>query len=501
MEEGNNLEFDVVIIGGSFCGTSAGLLLRRQRPETRVLILERSVEFDRKVGESTSEMAGCFLTKQLGLTQYLAREHLTKHGLRMWFTDGEDQDFYDCSEVGGRYQARLPTFQLDRSTLDEKLVDMAREAGCEMWRPAKAKDIQLISEEDGRKENIITVQRDGETFEVRCKWLIDASGKASVLPRKLGYLKKLEEHSTNAIWARFRNVRDLDDWELLDGNSCYSKACHGPRSLATNHLMGYGWWVWLIPLKNGDLSAGLVYDSSIFKPEKGDSITETLLNHMRKHPVGKVMFENAEAVENDAFSYAGLPYFSEKVAGPGWAVIGDAAGFIDPLYSQGLDYCGHTISAVVKIINGDLMGEDSCMAVDAYNRQYPISYFRWYKALYKDKYYYLGDAELMWAAFLMDIATYFIGPVRGVYENPETEFGTLPYQGKIGNIFAKFMAFYNMRLAAIAQKRRKKGTYGAKNSGERYLLCKGFSPTLGTFSILFLGMRHWLKLEVKNLFS
>ncbi len=489
-----------MIIGGSFCGASAGILLRRRRPDTRILILERAEEFDRKVGESTSEMAGCFLTKQLGLTRYLSEEHLTKHGLRMWFNNREDQDFYDCSEVGGRYQSRLPTFQLDRSLLDEKLIDMARDADCEIWRPAKAKDIQLIEEEEGRKENIVTVQRDGETFEVCCKWIIDASGKTSVIPRKLGYLCNLEEHTTNAIWARFRNVRDLDDWELLNADPCYSKACHGPRGLATNHLMGYGWWVWLIPLKNGDLSAGLVYDSSLFAPEKGKNITGTLLNHIRRHPVGKVIFENAEAIENDSFAYSGLPYFSEKVTGQGWAVIGDAAGFIDPFYSQGLDYCSHTITAVVKFINGDLTGKDPGIAMDAYNHQYPISYHRWYKALYREKYHYLGDAELMWAAFLMDIATYFIGPVRGVYEKPEVEFGTLPYQGRIGNVFAKFMAFYNWRLAAIAKRRRERGTYGAKNHGERYLLCKGFSPSLGTFSILFMGMRHWLKLEIKNLF-
>jgi len=501
MEQGNNREFDVVIIGGAFSGTCSGILLRRLCPDARILILERSVEFDRKVGESTSELAACFLTKKLGLTAYLSREHIAKHGLRMWYSNGENDCFYQCSELGGSYQSRLPTFQLDRSLLDEKLVDMARDANCEIWRPAKTKEIHVVEEEKGRKENIILVDYEGDTIEVRGRWIIDASGKASVLPRKLGLYHKLEGHTTNAIWARFRNARDLDDWELFKDHPRYSKACRSSRNLATNHLMGRGWWCWLIPLKNGELSAGVVYDSSLFEPEKGDNLTDTLVKHLLSHPVGRLLLENAEPVEKDTRAYSGLPYYSEKVAGPGWAVVGDAAGFIDPFYSQGLDYCAQTICAVTNFIADDLMGGDSRPAMDGYNRDYPLSYRRWYNALYREKYHYLGDAEIMWAAFLMDVGTYFIGPVRGVYDCPEKEFGLLPYSDAPGAFFAKFMAFYNRRLVAIAKKRWERGTYGRKNTGERFLLCKGFAPDRGTYSILLKGIGQWLKLEVKNVFS
>ena len=500
MEQSDNREFDVVIIGGAFSGTAAGIMLRRKCPEARVLILERTVEFDRKVGESTSELAGCFLTKQLGLSAYLSREHIVKHGLRMWFTEPGNDCFFSCSEVGGRYQSRLPTFQLDRSLLDEKTLELADEAGCEIWRPAKTKEIRLAAENEGQEGNELTVEHEGETVELRCKWVIDASGKASVLPHQLGYHRRLEEHTTSAIWARFRNVRDLDDSLLFQENPNYSKACNTPRSQATNHLMGRGWWCWLIPLKNGDLSAGLVYDSSLFEPDKGENTTETLHNHLLSHPVGRLMFESAIPVEKDTRAYSGLPYFSEKVTGPGWAVVGDAAGFIDPFYSQGLDYCAHTVCASTNFIADDLMGKCPAEAMEIYNREYPISYRRWFEALYRDKYHYLGDAEIMWAAFLMDVATYFIGPVRLVYDFPDVEWGVLPYRGGAGTFFAKFMAFYNRRLAAIAKKRHERGVYGKKNLGERYLLCKGFSPTLGTFSILFLGIRQWLKLEIKSLF-
>ena len=67
-------DYDVVIFGGAFSGSSLALLLKRSRPATRILIVEKSEVFDRKVGESTSEVAGCFLTRVLGLSNYLAYE-------------------------------------------------------------------------------------------------------------------------------------------------------------------------------------------------------------------------------------------------------------------------------------------------------------------------------------------------------------------------------------------------------------------------------------------
>ena len=93
-------DHDVVIFGGAFSGSALGLLLKRARPETRVLIVEKSEVFDRKVGESTSEVAGCFLTKVLGLSHYLACEHFQKHGLRMWFTTPENDCPDCCTEIG-----------------------------------------------------------------------------------------------------------------------------------------------------------------------------------------------------------------------------------------------------------------------------------------------------------------------------------------------------------------------------------------------------------------
>ncbi len=136
-------EYDVAIVGGAFSGAATALLMKRRRPETRILILEKATEFDRKVGESTTEVSSCFLTKILGLTSYLGHEQLPKQGLRLWFANRPDQPFDDCVEVGARYQARLPTFQVDRAKLDAHLLELARAAGCEVWKPAKVTRCEL----------------------------------------------------------------------------------------------------------------------------------------------------------------------------------------------------------------------------------------------------------------------------------------------------------------------------------------------------------------------
>ena len=141
-----DLDYDVVIVGGAFSGAATALMLKRKHPAARILIIEKTEAFDRKVGESTTELSSCYMTRLLGLTHYLGHHHLAKQGLRMWFANRADQPFDDCVELGAKYQARLPTFQVDRSTLDQHMLELAVEARCELQRPAKVTGLELQSD-------------------------------------------------------------------------------------------------------------------------------------------------------------------------------------------------------------------------------------------------------------------------------------------------------------------------------------------------------------------
>src|SRR6202045_1037384 len=183
-----DFDYDVLIIGGAFSGAATGLMIKRKHPAARVLIIEKNAAFDRKVGESTTEVSSCYMTRILGLANYLGHEHLAKQGLRMWFCNSREQRFDDCVEIGPRYSARVQTFQVDRAKLDSHLLQCAVDAGCELLRPAKVTKIEL------KGPNGQTVDVDPAKKSVCARCLIDATGRATLLARKLGNYRPNNEH-------------------------------------------------------------------------------------------------------------------------------------------------------------------------------------------------------------------------------------------------------------------------------------------------------------------
>src|ERR1700741_3224296 len=173
--------YDLVVIGGAIAGASTAFLLKRQNPSLRVLVIEKGEQFDRKVGESTSEVGACCLTRVLNLSNHLGHEQITKSGLRMWFYQHSHDSFTRCAELGPKHQTRLPAFQLDRSTLDEAVLQQAAAVGCEVWPPAKVQDVELA----GERKNQLTVRLGEETQTVTARWVVDASGRNSLIARKL----------------------------------------------------------------------------------------------------------------------------------------------------------------------------------------------------------------------------------------------------------------------------------------------------------------------------
>src|SRR5690348_12627334 len=106
--EKSSLSYDVAIIGGALSGAATAILLLKERPGLRVLVIEKASAFNRKVGEATVEVSTYFLTRCLGLTEYLNESHLVKQGLRFWFANERTATIADCAEIGGRYLARVP---------------------------------------------------------------------------------------------------------------------------------------------------------------------------------------------------------------------------------------------------------------------------------------------------------------------------------------------------------------------------------------------------------
>lgn len=486
-------DYDVVVIGGALSGAATALLLLRERPGLRLLIIEKSPAFKRRVGEATVEVSAYFLTRVLGLTQHLNEQHLVKQGMRFWFANPRAKTIEDCSEIGGRYLARVAAFQVDRAVLDEQVLQRACAAGATLVRPAAVQSVEL--HEGGPQ--IISIRRDSATHTVTARWVVDASGIAALLARANGWWRPNTDHPTAAVWARWRGVKDWDGYELAHKYPMWAKVCFGIRGTATNHLVGAGWWAWCIPLKGGDVSVGVVFDQRLVDWPESGSLADRLKEFLCRHPVGREILSDAECIEGDVHLRRNLPYYSTTFAGDGFVLVGDAAAFLDPFYSPGMDWISFTAVAAADLIIAERSGEDVRARIAKHNSDFALSYRRWFEAVYQDKYEYMGDYELMRLAFLLDLGLYYLGVAaqpfkRGLHALRETIFSTRP-----STPFFYLMRAYNRRFAAIARARKARGVWGRHNHQRRFLF-GGFTFARSSTMPVFKALAGWSWLELRE---
>lgn len=487
----NDQQYDVAIIGGSLSGAATAILLLRELPQLRVLVVEKAPQFTRKVGEATVEVSAFFLGRVLDLTQHLNESHLVKQGMRFWFSNQDAHSLADCSEIGPRYQVRLPAYQVDRSVLDEEVLRRARELGVTLMRPAKVTRVQLS--EGG--EQSVTVQQGEDTQRITARWVVDASGFAAQLARQEGWHRPNEAHPTCAIWSRWRGVKDWDSRELATKFPAWSMAAYGLRSTATNHLTGDGWWAWWIPLKGGDVSIGVVYDQRRVEWPKGGSQGQKLKDFLSLHPAGKELLEKATWVDGDVHVRRQLPYSTTTFAGDGFALVGDAAAFLDPLYSPGMDWITYTVCRSVDLIVAQQRGDAVAPLAAKHNRDFRRSYDRWFAAVYQDKYEYLGEFDLMRLAFTMDLGFFYLGIVSQPFKRGEVALREPVFMTPPSTPFFYFMRAYNRRFARIASARRERRVLGQHNTGQRFLF-PGFSLEPASGKLLVKAVCGWAWLEL-----
>lgn len=490
----------MAVIGGALSGAATAILLLREQPGLKVLVIEKSSAFSRRVGEATVELSSYFLGRVLGLTQHLNEAHLVKQGMRFWFFNERVRTIEDCSEIGGRYLARVPAYQVDRSVLDEEVLRRAVVAGAQLWRPAKVNQVHLTP----GGQQCLQVQYQGETREVSARWVVDASGVAALLARQQGWWRANTDHPTTAVWARWTGVKDWDGYELAQKFPDWAMACHGIRATATNHFVGPGWWAWCIPLKGGDFSIGAVFDQRLLEWSGEGALGQQLKSFLMQHPAASEIMSGAQWREGDVHWRKNLPYYSTTQAGDGFALVGDAAGFIDPFYSPGMDWISFTCATTSRLITAAMRGEELPPLLEKQNRDFARSYSRWFEALYRDKYEYMGDFELMRLAFLLDLGFYYIGVAaqpfkRGIVGLLEPLFSTTPSVP----VFY-LMRMYNRRFAQMARVRRKRNTFGQHNDSRRFMF-KGFTFAPTSALPIVTAIVHWVWLELtegwRSLFS
>ena len=482
--------YDVVILGGAFSGAAAAVLLKRDRPDLSVLVVERQEAFDAKVGEATTEMSGMFLTRRLALWQHLEMEHLPKEGLRYWFHNEKVRGHAGASETGAFQRSTLPSFQLRRDVLDEHLLATAVAEGADLLRPARVKDVEL-----GDFDHRVTLERDGAVEEVSCRWVLDATGRATFLGKRLELIDRNREHPTAAVWCRWEGVRHLDDMAAR-GPLSLSRGNAGSRRLATNHYMGFGYWVWFIPLGNGETSIGIVFDTRLVDLDRGANLATAYRSFLEAIPAAAELLAGARMREEDLRTFSNLAYVTRQYMGNGWALLGDAAAFLDPYYSPGLDHASFSVEATVEIVKAQTAGEDVSARVVEHNETFLRSYHRFFRSIYKDKYFYMGEHDLLSASCLIETAQYYIFIVIPAYRF-HGKFHWMPVLGPKPAFFSyHLMRIYNRRFKAITLNRRAAGEAGRRNDGRRVKML--FDLKGAPFRMVAKGLKIWAFAELDN---
>lgn len=484
----DKFDYDVVIIGGAFSGASTAILLGRDRPGTRILVVEKQDRFDEKVGEATTEMSAMFITRRLAMWHHLELEHLPKEGLRYWFHNEKVTGHLNASEAGGQVRSPVPSFQLRRDVLDEYLLATAQREGAEVQRPARVLDVEL-----GSFDHSVTIESAGEKRTVRCRWIIDGTGRTSWLGRRLGLIEKNERHPIASTWARWRNVRHIDDIAAR-GPVWFSRRSVGSRRLGTNHYMGFGHWIWVIPLGSGETSIGVVFDRTLVDLHGPGNRAEEYERFLKAKPALAELLEGAEMRREDLRSFSDLAYRTSRYMGEGWALVGDAAVFIDPYYSPGLDHASFSVDATTEIVRSHLDGQPVGEEVAEHNETFLRSYDRFFESVYLNKYRYMDEIDLVSASFLIETAQYYIFVVIPAYRL-FGRFHSMPVLGpKPAFISYHMMRIANRRFQKIAMLRREMGEGGRRNDGRK--IDAYFDLRFAPFRMVSRGLWFWLKAEV-----
>jgi flavin-dependent dehydrogenase len=333
------MQADVVVIGGGPAGSTVSALIKRYSPALRVLLLEKAAFPRHHIGESLlaagspvlHEMGAYDKINGYGFVEKLGASYVWGRDRKPW---GFEFDKLISQLVAqGRRLPELYTkgWHVRRAEYDLLLLLTAAERGVEVHTEARVHDM-LLDEASGRATGVAYSDKFG-SHTVRSSWVLDCSGQDGLLGRKFKLREYDEQMNNYALWGYWKGAR----WQKE-----YVGHPNLARIFVATTPLG---WIWYIPVHRNVISVGFVTQRQILKQKLKDKIGDQrrlYLDELAACPEIKGLLDGAHPIRlspdqtQDVCVIQDWSYNCRQMAGPGWAMVGDAAGFVDPILSSGV---------------------------------------------------------------------------------------------------------------------------------------------------------------------
>jgi halogenation protein CepH len=377
-------DVDVVVVGGGPGGSTVASLIAMQGH--RVVVLEKETFPRYQIGESLLPSTVHGICRIIGATDELMKAGFTRKlgGTFRWGASPEPWTFFFSTSQKMTAEDALYAYQVERSKFDKILLDNARRIGAEVRENCSVTDV--IADDD-RVRGVSYVNAEGVENQIRARYVVDASGSRSRIYKHVGGERKYSEF--------FRSV-------ALFGYFHGGKRLPAPNSGNILSAAFDSGWIWYIPLSDTLTSVGAVVRREMAGKIQGDP-EKALLGLIDECPLISEYLRDAKRVTEGQYGELRVrkdySYRNTKMWRPGMVLVGDAACFVDPVFSTGVHLATYSALLAARSINSVIAGTiDEQAAFREFELRYMREYGTFYQFLVSFYDMHVSESSYFWTA-------------------------------------------------------------------------------------------------------